>query len=80
MRLVLHCMILKIPVEVEVEGEDLNPSQAAEILGSCLGSVDAWLERITVEKTDQGGGQPGMLTSPEVTSTALLPRPEEATP
>ena len=45
----------RVPVEVEVEGLDLNPQRACELLSTCLHEVDTWLDRILLEKEGNHG-------------------------
>jgi len=67
-RLIVRCDIQRVPVEVLFESEELDPSWACEILRSCLGKIDTWLDRITFEKVDERGDRP---STPNPADTGL---------
>jgi len=80
LKTIIRCNIRGVPVEVEIEGPGLDPTRMGDILDHCLKSTDAELKKRMLKKDGEEAGQPGLSTGLEVTSTVLLPRPQETTP
>ena len=80
MRLTFRYTMRGYPVELEIIGSSLAPAGAAEILRSCLKNIDIWLEKITLKRIDERGGQLLRPNRPGSSPASQTPRPREENP